>query len=151
MHRPIVDPLPFILVIVALAGAAWLYVQKEYLRHDLAAAAKFRSAIEQEARATGARALQAESAKAKAERLLTDVGDELMAAQRAKEAAALALKQVREQLIAQKDTFEARLKIVTDELAQTRAAKEAAEAAATKARQPLEKAQTEKAEQTSPD
>ncbi len=118
MQRTIVDPLLLVLAIVALAGAAWFYLQKETLRHDLAGEVTARSVIEQEIRLASERVAQSLSAKANAERLLVDVGDELKEAQRAKEAALLALKEAREQLVNQKDAIEARLRSATDESAQ---------------------------------
>jgi hypothetical protein len=152
MQRPIVDPLLLVLAIVALAGAAWLSIQNKNLRHDLASAVTARNTIESDARATSERESQAEAAKARAERLLAKVGDEPKEAQRAKEAALLALKQAQDQLVTQKDAIEARLKSMTDELAQTRADKQKAEADAAKAKQDLEQAQTAQkaAEQTPP-
>jgi predicted nuclease with TOPRIM domain len=82
--------------------------------------------------------------------ILAEVGEQLT--ERAKDAAALALRQAREQLTAQKDAIEARLKSVTDELAQTQADKEKAEATAAKAKQDLDQVQTAQkaAEQVSP-
>ncbi len=118
MPRPIVNPLLLILAIVSLATAAWLYLQKETLRRDLAGEVTARSVIQQEVRLASERAAQSLSAKTKAERWLVDVGDELKEAQRAKEAALLVLKEAREQLVTQKDAIEARLKSATDELAQ---------------------------------
>jgi hypothetical protein len=152
MQRPTVNPLLLLLAIAALAGAAWLYIQNQNLRHDLTSAVTARSTIESDARATSERASQTEAAKAKAERLLAEVGDELKEAQRAKEAALLALKQAQDQLVAQKDAIEARLKSVTDELAQAQAEKATAEATAAKAKHDLEQAQAAQkaAEQTSP-
>ena len=118
MQRPTVNPLLFILAFASLAGAAWFYLQRETLRRDFAGEVTARSVIEQEVQLASERAAQSLSAKTKAERLLVDVGDELKEAQRAKEAALLALKEARKQLVAQKDAIEARLKSATDELAQ---------------------------------
>jgi hypothetical protein len=102
MHRPIFNPLLLILAITSLASAAWLYLQNETLRRDLAREITASSVIEQEIRQESVRTAQALSAKTKAERLLVDLGDELKEAQRAKEAALLSLKEAREQLVTPK-------------------------------------------------
>ncbi len=102
MQRPTMNPFVFILAIASLACAAWFYLQEETLRRDLASEVTARSIIEQEVRLASERAAQSLSAKTKAEQLLVDVGDELKEAQRAKEAAVLALKEAREQLGTQK-------------------------------------------------
>ncbi len=101
MHPSAVNPRLLILGTAALVGAVWLFIKKEDLQHNLPSAEIARNT---DAQAMSEPADQIENRKT--EQLLAEVREELIEAQRAKDAAELTIKQAREQLAMEKEALE---------------------------------------------
>ena len=101
MHPPVAKPRLLILGTAALVGAACLYIKKVDLQHNLNSVEIARST---DAQATSEPADRVEDTKT--EHLIAQVGEALVEAQRAKDAAELTLKQAREQLAMEKQARE---------------------------------------------
>jgi len=103
MHPSVINPWILILGTAALVGSAWPYIKNEYLQHNLNSAETARIT---DTPATSKPAEQSESANANTEQLLADVRKALVEAQRAKDAAELTLKQVRDQLATENEAID---------------------------------------------
>jgi hypothetical protein len=106
MHPAGVNPRLLIVSTAALIGVAWLYIEKEDLQPNLYSAETARG-TDAQATATSERADQSQNIKT--EQLLADVREELIEAQRARDAAELTLKQAREQLATEKEAIDTSL------------------------------------------
>ena len=103
MHSPVAKLL--VLGTAALVGAAWLYLKKEDLQHNLNSA--------EIARSTDAQAMSEPADRVednKTEQLIAEVGEALVEAQRPRDAAELTLKQAREQLAMEKEDIDTGLR-----------------------------------------
>jgi hypothetical protein len=105
VHPPVAKPRLLILGTAALVGAAWLYIKKVDLQHNLNSAEIARST---DAQARSEPADRVEDTKT--EHLIAEVGEALVEARRAKEAAELTLKQAREQLAMEKEDIDTGLR-----------------------------------------
>ena len=145
------NPLLFVLALVGLGFAAWMYTANWNLRHALQSAHVVRAAITSDIRRTRGRAAQAEKAKlaveqsiaevraqlvdarngrSASERALAQIGAQLAVTQKAKIAAELSVDKMKEQLASSESARKAaedRLKALGDELAALTTAKDGAE------------------------
>jgi hypothetical protein len=176
VKRSRLDPLLFVLALVSLGLAAWMYAANLNLRQALKSAQVERIAMESDSQRTRDRAAQVEKAKLAVEQSNAEVRAQLALTQKAKVAADVSAEKMQEELrsvesarksaedrvktlgeevaavTTAKDDAERSLKAANDQLAQLKAAKEAADAAAAKAVEDLEreKKAREAAEQTPP-
>jgi hypothetical protein len=151
VERSRLDPLLFVLALVALAFAAWTYAANWNLRHALQSAQVVRTAIQNDTRRTRDRAAQAEKAKlaveqsiaevraqlvearnvrSASERALAEINAQLALTQKAKVAAELSVEKMKEQLVSSESARKAaedRSKAAGDELAAITTAKDDAE------------------------
>ena len=104
MHPPVAKLRLLILGTAALVGAAWLSIKTEVLQHNLNSAEAART----DTQATSEPADRVEDTKT--EQLIAEVGEALVEAQRAKDAAELTLKQAREQLAMEKEDIDTGLR-----------------------------------------
>lgn len=151
MKRSRLNPLLFVLALVALAFAAWMYTANWNLRHALQSAHAVRAAFTNDIRRSRSGVAQAEKARlaaeqsiadvraelaaarkaqAAAERALSDISGQLTLTQKAKVAAELSVEKMKEQLVSSESARKAaedRLKALGNELAALTTAKEDAE------------------------
>ena len=138
------NPLLFVLALVGLGFAAWMYTANWNLRDASQSARAVRAAIQNDTRRTRNRAAQAEKAKLAVDRSIAEVRAQLAEArkgrsaidaqltltQKAKVAAELSVEKMKEQLVASESARKAaedRLKALGDELAALTTAKDGAE------------------------
>ncbi len=103
MHPSVVNPWLLTLGVTALVGAAYLNIKNAHLKTNLNSVEAARITDTQ---ATSEQADQSENANIETEHLLEKVREELIEAHRAKDAAELTLKQVRDQLAMEKGTID---------------------------------------------
>ena len=151
MKRSRLNPLLFVLALVALAFAAWMYTANWNLRHALQSAHAVRAAVKIDSRRTRDRAAETEKARlaveqsiaevraqlvearngqSASERSLAEIDAQLALTQKAKVAAELSAEKMKEQLVSSESARKAaedRLKALGDELAALTSAKDDAE------------------------
>ncbi len=103
MHLSVINPWLLTLGAAALVGAACLNIKNEHLKHNLDS---IEAARITDTQATSERADQSDTSNTETEHLLEKVREELIEAHRAKDAAELTLKQLRDQLAMEKGTID---------------------------------------------
>ena len=130
VKRSRLDPLLFVLALVALAFAGWTYTANWNLRHALQSAHVVRAAITSDIRRTRGRAAQAEKATLSAEQSIVEVRAQLVEARNGQSASKRALAAIDAQLaVTQKAKIAAELSVdkMKEQLASSESARKAAE------------------------
>jgi hypothetical protein len=137
MKRSRLTSLLFVLALVALAFAAWMYTVNRNLHHALqsthvvaAQAEKAKLAVEQSIAEVRAQLVEARSGQSARERSLAEINAQLALTQKAKVAAELSVEKMKEQLASSESarkTADDRLKALGEELAALTTAKDDAE------------------------